>query len=412
MRPISLIFILLITARYNISHAQRLSSTQVQFLEQNVSILAKEPNAAINWQSIDAALKDETIVFLGEPNHGAKEIFEFRNQLIKHLHEELDFNVLLLESGIGELIAANLDKDQPTPKDMTQGLFGNWRTAEFRDLISYCQSNNISIAGFDVQRTGTTFKKVLQRTIEEGGLDTREARDVESRYGAMHRRLNKKKVTYDSVNVGVNQLIDDYLHLHDLLSTTSLPGNQVRNDAVLRTITNRVEYLTFMLAFVQERDWRKRFTARDSLMAANIEWLTKHRYSDEKLIIVAHNYHIAKYNQKETVMGEFLLENEFAAFYSIGFFAGAGSYADNNGKEVHLPPPSANELDIIGIIEALPGSVHFLPIPTKPETGGEWLDEDVIINDSFIDLNGSNQLVLSKHFDGLILIDRISPPEK
>ena len=72
-------------------------------------------------------------------------------------------------------------------------------------------------------------------------------------------------------------------------------------------------------------------------------------------------------------MGEFLVENQFDDFYAMGFFAGAGSYVDNNGREKQCTPPDANKLDLKVIIEGLPGSTHFLPIHTEQEAGGEWL---------------------------------------
>ncbi|HEV7783653.1 MAG TPA: hypothetical protein VGO58_20420 [Chitinophagaceae bacterium] len=54
------------------------------------------------------------MVLIGEPNHGSKEIFLLRNSLIKFLHESHGFDIILFESGIGELIRADISKDQLT----------------------------------------------------------------------------------------------------------------------------------------------------------------------------------------------------------------------------------------------------------------------------------------------------------
>ena len=249
-------------------------------MQENAAVLTKDSITNIDWQSIDSTLKNTRMVFLGEPNHGSKEIFLLRNQLIKHLHEAFDFKVLLLESGIGELAATDLHKHTLSPEEMTRSLFGNWRTAEFRDLMAYCKSNDISLGGFDVQRTGTTFNRLLQKIITTSGSHAQKYLDIEGRFGAVQRKLRQKNVPYDSVNVITSQLIQDYQQLSDLISNKSLSSDHETMNYTIRTITNRVEYLRFMLAFVQDRDWRKRFATRDSLMAMNIEWLATHQFPE------------------------------------------------------------------------------------------------------------------------------------
>ena len=111
-------------------------------------------------------------------------------------------------------------------------------------------------------------------------------------------------------------------------------------------------------------------------------------------------------------MGEFLQKQYGSKMYSLGVFAGEGSYFGNFGTKEELSPPEADHLDIKHVIKLLNGKVNFINIPIKPEIGGQWLFNKIIINDTFIDLSGSNEMTLSKHFDGLLLIDKISPPEK
>ncbi|MEM6721232.1 MAG: hypothetical protein AAF611_18020 [Bacteroidota bacterium] len=114
-----------------------------------------------DWKPILKEVKNKRIVLLGELNHGSKEIFLSRNDLIKSLHEKLGFDVILFESGIGELIETNSQKKNLPPNKMTYGFFGGWRTSEFVDLMDYVKSRNMSISGFDVQRTGNSFQSVL-----------------------------------------------------------------------------------------------------------------------------------------------------------------------------------------------------------------------------------------------------------
>lgn len=111
-------------------------------------------------------------------------------------------------------------------------------------------------------------------------------------------------------------------------------------------------------------------------------------------------------------MGEFLKKEYGAEMYSIGVFAGSGSFANNQGAEERLKPISTDGIDIKQIINELNYKLGFLNIPKKEKKGLDWLFENIIINDTFIDLSNSNKMVLSKSFDGLIFIDKISLPEK
>lgn len=69
-------------------------------------------------------------------------------------------------------------------------------------------------------------------------------------------------------------------------------------------------------------------------------------------------------------------------------------------------------LDIKHIINGLPGFASFLEIPGGKNKGGDWLRRNIVVNDTFIDLSGSNSMVPAKQFDGLLFIKKVSVPEK
>ena len=144
----------------------------------------------------------------------------------------------------------------------------------------------------------------------------------------------------------------------------------------------------------------------------NVQWILSQYGPEQKAIVIAHNFHIARYNEKEEVMGEFLQEQLDTSWYVLGVFAGAGSFHNNSGQEEQLSPPDPEQLDIKHIIGAVAPPVSFLPIPGQAKAGAEWLFEPIIANDTFIDLFGSNLLQLAKCFDGLILLDEVSVPRQ
>lgn len=364
-----------------------------------------------NWEPIIEQVKGKRIVLLGESNHGAKEIFTSRNDLIKSLHQKLGFQVILFESGIGELIAIDLKKETLTPSQMTYGFFSGWRTREFAELMEYVKSNNISVSGFDVQRTGGTFETLLSYELKRRNLTSDLFSGIEERFSKAKGILTNRKAIYDSIQSPTKKLIKEYKLLQSQLENTN---NQLLDDTshlVIRTIKNRIAYLEYFLEFVEDKDWNKRWKARDYMMYSNIDWLLKNKYKDQKVIVIAHNFHIARHNKKEEVMGEFLKKEYDTDMYSIGVFAGKGSFSNNYGQEENLVPVSKEGLDIKHIIHQLKYKVGFLDIPNKPNNNLHWLFDDIIINDTFIDLSSSNKMTLSKNFDGLIFIDKISVPE-
>jgi len=356
-------------------------------------------------------MKDKRFILLGEFNHGSKEVFELRTSLIKHLHENLGVNVILFESGIGELITAEVYKQELTARQMTNGVFSGWRTKEFVDLMDYVKTENMSIAGFDVQRSGGSFQFLLKEIARRSKIDTVHFYYLEQRYGTLLKDLTNKKAIYDSLQPATDKLIADYRKMQSVLQQNSKDNSKEFLLSIV-TLQNRIKYLSYMLRFLKDRDFSKRWAARDSAMAENVRWLIENVYKNQRIIIIGHNFHISQYSEQETVMGEILHAAYGKDMYSLGVFAGTGSYHDNGGIERKLTASDSTALDIKHIIESLKGTVNFLSIPKVKPPGSEWLQTDIIVNDTFIDLKNSNTLNLSKHFDGLLLIKKVSPSGK
>lgn len=392
------------------AQGQELKPTQIKFLEKNaVPVLEKGQPLDKQWPDLKKILADKRIILLGEFTHGAKEIFQLKNEWMKYLHQELGFDVLLVESGMGELMAVNLQKDSLTARQMTYGLIGPWRTEANGALMQWVKSEQLDLAGFDVQRSGQSFQDVLKMLRSLPGWDTERLIQLELQFTIVAKRLRQEK--YENVKDLTLDLIRRY---QELIETLSPPNNGLETELAShtqRTLINRKEFLRYYLQFSKDRDFRRRWEARDSMMADNVRWLLTEVYPGKKVMISAHNFHIAQYNEKEEVMGEMLKEAFGDQMYSIGVFAGAGVLANNSRMKETLASPSTDHLDIKHVIRYLKAPFHFLPISSQRKEGDEWLYEPIVVNDSFIDLNGSNKMVLARHFDALLLIDKVSMPE-
>lgn len=376
---------------------QVLTLEQKKFITENaVSIQVNKEYQNGNWSPVLNAVKDKRLVLLGEFNHGCKEVFNTRNDLIKELYKNLGFDLILFESGVGEVGIINLNS--PDSSNLTQGFFGGWRTAEFENLVQFAIQNNIQIGGFDVQRTGSVFTDYLSPKLS----DQLNFQELEEKFVQIKNQLANFRTDFSNIENETLELKERYQQVFNNISES--------DKLAKRTLENRVEFLTYMIDFARSKDWNARWKARDLALASNIKWHLNLFEPDQKAIIIAHNFHISKSNEKEEVMGQFLEKDFGNEMYVLGVFAKEGSYLNNSGEEEFLSKPDSISLDIKHIIEADKTLLSFLNFPKTFSNGSKWLQEPMIVNDTFIDLSNSNQLILSKSFDGLLLFDTVSPP--
>ena len=377
------------------------------------------------WKRIARAVGDARVLYLGEPNHGSREIFLARNALIREMHRRLGFDVILLEAGIGEVAAARMGVDALDPSNgfvaaLNGAMFGGWRTEEMRNLFSFALEQNIDLAGYDVQKTGGGFRFWLDGFHEAYGGTESAGSALEERFDRVQRKLRDRQVAIEIFADDAQALIREYDTLADYLAGMHRdhPRHRVEQRTawhwklIVRTLQNRAAFLRYMLDFRRDSDWNKRWAARDRMMAENIAWLAEHLYSGRKIIVIGHNFHVARHNEREEVMGEYLEELLDRPSYVLGAFSGRGEFADNSGRPEPLSPPDPERLDIKHVILGMRAPLGFLDFPRQPHRRFGWLDREIAVHDTFIDLSRGDSMKLRQHFDGLLLIKDSSLPRR
>ena len=378
------------------SGAQFLDEQDLHFIRQECDTVYQFGTESHgNWSGLLGAIKDKRIIALGEFNHGTHEVFEYRNDLIRAIDSAYGVDLILFESGIGEVGLMNIMKDTLPEDELTTAFFGGWRSEEFTDLMLFAVSEDIDIAGYDVQRTGSILEAYLS------GNQWSQFSDLEKQFTSIKTRLANYRTQYDSIALETNALINDY---QDLL---------VRNNSgdyfETKALEGRIVYLKYMLGFCRNKDWRERWLSRDSAMAANVLWLLQHFDPDSKVIIIGHNFHLSRYNEEEQVMGEFLEPELGDELYVLGALGNRGSFLNNRGDEKTMSTADTSSLDIKHVIATTGIQCGYINLKDYPVLGDRWIRKPIIINDSFIDLNGSNSLVLKDCFDGILLLDKVNP---
>ncbi len=165
------LIILCVSLICTLTFGQNLSTRQKAFLIKSATLVKADSISNTHyWEGLGNAIRNKRIVLLGEFTHGASEISTLRNDLIRYLHQKKGFNVILFESGIGEVVLNDFRKEKLSPKQMTYGFIGPWRTQEFVELMTYVKSNDLSIARFDVQRSDSHLNTYLKRRAKKKSL--------------------------------------------------------------------------------------------------------------------------------------------------------------------------------------------------------------------------------------------------
>lgn len=107
---------------------------------------------------------DRRFVFLGENTHGVGDFHPAREKLIKYLHQEMDFEVVVYEAGLGETSAAYANTDQMSSKEMIiASMMRSHQAVKIRPLFDYIKEqknseNPLILSGFDVQTMRSNYQ--------------------------------------------------------------------------------------------------------------------------------------------------------------------------------------------------------------------------------------------------------------
>lgn len=288
-----------------------------------------------DFSFLSEILKGNKILGLGEQSHMDGATNDARVRLIKYLHEELGYNVIMFESGIYNCTTANELISKRKPGDETnylfKAIFGLWHTEEVNKLAKYIDEthkteNPLILTGMDTQFSGNFSRKQFINDFY---------------YIISHiENVTNEKLQIDTtkLNYSLNQLRrysnypkkispQDTLEIYSSFDKINLAieSNNLNNDSI-------AFWKQWMISM--KMDYRKRYlekSPRDSMMAVNASWLAKNKFKDEKIIIWAANSHLRKNTDsidderfKATRTGEFLKNKFKDKYYFMGFTAFEG----------------------------------------------------------------------------------------
>jgi len=408
--------------KWTSDHAYSLTSIQPEAIgKQNIPSTKFE-----DLEMLKPLLHDKRIVFLGESSHGAAEFSLAKTRLIQFLHQEMGYNVLAFESGMGNAMNAQGQIDKQTAEQtMKNAIYPVWWSKETLPLFEYAKKTqktdkSLKLTGFDIlQQNAFTNGDWLQNNQLAKQFSEVEDQLAEWTFGKDLKGYQKVKPSI----INIYKQVKSQVPLKEKELKAAYPSEPHIVKLMERTLADRIrfadEYVELSIQSnieVEQNNYDSYFKTmewRDQSMMENLLWLAEEVYPTEKFIVWAHNDHIRK-AQSEVMgspflvkfMGERLPDIYKKYSYVLGLYMAGGETANNMGEPMPVLPPLKGSIE--DIVSSSNKPYTFIDMRNRQnERGNSWMFEPRL---SYSWGVIQESLIPRDQYDGLLLIDKVSKP--
>ena len=367
-------------------------------IENNISIDVND-KGALNEADLAAFAKkieNVRILALGEQTHGAGSVFSLKTDLIKYLHQNHDFDLFILESGMYDVREIMQQaKTGQSIKALAPGnifyMYAN--SAEVTPLFDYVNDQldsekPLTMVGFDSQHTGGLSLTGLVSDLSEAQklVDSTwvEGADWQLFSQQIQQVLDG---TTERFSLAQEQLF------FEQLNRLTLNFKRADNGFWLR--------ISHGLIAQAKRQWQLGDN-RSQQMGENIKWWAE-QYPDKKIIVWAHTWHLTKQGNEQINAGN-VVHNTFGDEYYVVHFTGEQgkylSYLDLTDKAVNQPQINSVEDTFIKHSNS---PINYLE---NKSLALEQYDMAVFANDYQATLPAKQW---STYWDGMFILEDITP---
>ena len=355
------------------------------WIEQHaIPLMTAEPSGADeDLQPLEQLVGNATLVGLGEQTHGTQEFFTMKLRMLEFLVTHMGFTTFALENGWDE--SRQIDRyvltGQGNLTDLLHAdLYNTWRVQEFRDLIEWIRAYDADPAHpTKVHFAGIDCANISQAAFDEvvayvRGVDPQQTNLVQALYadirpsgptpvfvdsGGFSSLPQATKQHYQDNAQQVYTLLQAHQAAYESQSSKEAYALALQSAHVILQYT-KLAVLIAPFATLLASPPGKAY--RDACMAENVAWLHEHTGGGAKIVLSAHNIHIANtapvaglnehnlggllrqlYKQQYLTIGTSFFQGSFNALTSYNEFTSytvgpplVGSYDDVLGS-VGLP---------------------------------------------------------------------------
>ena len=312
-----------------------------QWINNNVNEL-KTVDAGNGFEDLEpfkSLLKDVRVVALGEASHGTSEFFRMKHRLLEFLVKEMGFTSFYIEASMTRCRYVNdyvlNGIGDPDTATAIQG-FPCWRVEEVKNMIGWMRQYNASVPdekkvkffGCDLQINDQGWKELkdfyrkvnIQKLVELDSLEIHILKAVKLAVESWPRLTDEQRAFLKAAYLQSLVMMDDI----------------VVNEGKYEFLTGKNIYdrnLMNIKLILHELETRQDIGGgiRDYYMAENIFYLLNQEKPNAKVVLWAHNSHIAKDSiWSVSKMGNHLANILKAQFYAIGFEFYSGSFQTRN----------------------------------------------------------------------------------
>lgn len=343
------------------------------------------------------------VVLLGESSHGVAEFYERKSDLVRYLHEELGYGVVLFESGLADVAIAYADAANMEISELIDTAL-LYNTDQLAPLFNHIKKTKgtpdpLRLAGIDVQ--SGNFADEVQALVSEQSINTA---FLDSLRGRLWQKMGQGDLqAYNRLSGHFVAKTDTLLPALDQSVPRSARSYEVQ--ALIRNVKNYRDFFSYKFDQGQS-DFSEIMALRDSIMADNLFWLAETVFPEEKIIVWAHNGHIVKDNfDVHTALGEYVHREMPNESYAMGFVAYRGAaFEEHQGNDTLQfrhddPTMMESRLATFGAPEV------FADFHTPPNSL-PWISDSLQIatNTKF-----RTTIIPEEAFDGVYFIETVSP---
>ncbi len=238
---------------------------------------------------------DARIVSLGEATHGSNEFFAMKHRMLEYLAETMGFTVFGIEAALPETDAVNdyVVHGVGDPARAVAGMgFWTWNVQEVLDMVHWMRAYNLrrrdkpplQFRGFDMQTSQYGLARLNEYLTRI---------DPSRRAATMSMTTCWEPYAVNSTEYPTRPANEQTICAASLAQLYQTLASRRAEYIALSSAEQFEVMLRYSRVFMQDESIAARRGSRDSYMAENVEWLANVLAPGEKLVLWAHNFHVA-----------------------------------------------------------------------------------------------------------------------